>query len=306
MSISASDPTALTLIGQPVSTQGEFPVTATLSSKAGLACAANSGAKAGVVCFKMDAKTGLTPLPNTTMIPFDLNQSTPPVGPTNTVSHSLFNEDASALITTVKGDPTKNNTGFVSVLPIQNGCPAASDIRSSPAGTAVLFGSVIIPAAAATAGNNPASAPANAGASTFLATDAAFGAATLSLSSSTNKVSALSTAKIADQKATCWATISPHTNSAFVTDVAVNHLVEIDTATGSLLQSSNLTNGNAGNIDLVAAGKFMYLLSPGTTAGAGAKIVVVKVGKKGAAVKEVQNYEVQGAGGSSQGLTLGL
>lgn len=48
-----------------------------------------------------------------------------------------------------------------------------------------------------------------------------------------------------------------------MTDVAVNHLVEVDTSTGGLIKELNLTNGNPGMIDLVSKGNFVYALSPG-------------------------------------------
>jgi hypothetical protein len=93
-------------------------------------------------------------------------------------------------------------------------------------------------------------------------TDASFGAATLALSS-TNIATVQASTKIADQAATCWATISGVTGTGFVTDVAVNHLVEVDTGSGALIKELNLTNGNPGMIDLEAAGNFIYALSPG-------------------------------------------
>jgi hypothetical protein len=48
-----------------------------------------------------------------------------------------------------------------------------------------------------------------------------------------------------------------------VTDVAVNHLVEIDTTTGQLVKELFSGNGNPGMIDLVSTGNFIYALSPG-------------------------------------------
>ena len=245
-----------------------------------MACVANTGAKAGLACFNANVRTGLTPL-SQSLIEFPLGQTTPPVGPTNTVSHSLFNEDQTMLLTTVKGDPTKNNTGFLSMLPITDGCPAEKDIRSSPPGTAVLFGSAVIP-----------------GTKNLFATDASFGAATISLDG-TPKV--LSKAAIGDQKATCWAAISPLTKTAFVTDVAVNHLVEIDPTSGKLMQSVTLPNANPGMIDVVAAGKMVYALSPGNTA---IKAAVAVMDISGGEIKQVQNFEPKGASASAMGLTF--
>ena len=56
MTISADDPTNLTMIGNPVNTLGEFPVTVALSPKNTLSCVANTGAKAGLACFFADPK----------------------------------------------------------------------------------------------------------------------------------------------------------------------------------------------------------------------------------------------------------
>jgi hypothetical protein len=185
---------------------------------------------------------------DTSLRPFDIGQSTPPVGPTNTVSQTFFNADSTALLTTVKGNPAVNNTGFLSVFPVVNGAVSRKDTQSSPAGTAVLFGTALIP-----------------GSDNIFVTDASFGSATLSLSAN-NVATVIASTKIADQAATCWAAISDVTNSAFVTDVAVNHLVEVNPTTGALIKETKLTNGNPGMIDLVAAGEFIYALSPGNNA----------------------------------------
>lgn len=280
MTIAADDPCKLTMVGKPVSTMGEFPVSAAISPKNKMACVANSGAKAGLACFAMDAKRGLKPLMQQ-QIDFPIKQSTPPVGPTNTVSQVLFNEDETMAMTTVKGDPTKKNPGFLSMLPIKDGCPADKDVRSSPAGTAVLFGTANIP-----------------GTSNILATDASFGAAVIS-TQGVPKVLAKGT--VEGQKATCWATISPQTKTAFVTDVGVNRMVEMDPATGKILQTTNLPNDNPGMIDLVAAGKMVYALSPGngTTKPA---VAVMDVSSR--PVKQIQNFEPKGAASTAQGLTL--
>jgi hypothetical protein len=181
------DPTKLTMVGQPVDTLGEFPMSVAISMRLSQACVANSGAKAGIACFSMCSTKGLSPL-DTSLRAFAINQTTPPSGPFNTVSQTLFNADSSALMTTVKGDPTVNNTGFLSIFPVINNTVSTTDIRSSPAGTAVLFGTALIPSSS----------------SSLFVTDASFGAATLSLSPNNTATVSAST-KIADQKATCWA-----------------------------------------------------------------------------------------------------
>ncbi|KAL8687082.1 MAG: hypothetical protein Q9218_006648 [Villophora microphyllina] len=286
MIIDINDPCKLTLVGSPVPTMGEFPVTAAISPKNRLACVGNTGAKSGLACFAITRK-GLVPKMQQ-QIDFNLGQTTPPVGPFTSISQVLFNADESSLLTTVKGDPTKNTTGFLSILPITpNGQPATKDTRTSPAGTNVLFGSALVPGSS----------------NKLFATDAAFGAATISIDSSPK---VLAKTSISGQKATCWVTISPLTKSAFVTDVATNRIVEIDPTKGGVKQITDMSsqNGNSGLIDLVAAGKMVYALSPGngTTKAA---IAVLDVSKQPA--KLVQNFEPKGdVGKASQGLALFL
>ncbi|KAF4621516.1 hypothetical protein G7Y89_g14558 [Cudoniella acicularis] len=272
--IDAADATKLTMVGQPADTLGEFPMSVSLSAKLNQACVANSGAKAGIACFSMSATEGLKAL-DTAVRPFNINQTTPPAGPENTVSQTFFNEDSTALLTTVKGNPAVNNTGFLSIFPVVNNTVSTNEARSSPNGTAVLFGTALIP-----------------NSKNVFVTDASFGSATLAISSK-NIATVKASTKILDQKATCWAAISDLTKTAFVTDVANNHLVEIDVNNGNLIKELNSTNGNPGMIDLVSAGKFIYALSPGNATVASAVTVFDVSGGRGTA-KEVQNFKPAG------------
>ncbi|OAA65787.1 WD40/YVTN repeat-like-containing domain protein [Niveomyces insectorum RCEF 264] len=257
--IDQRDPTKLTLVGNPAALLGDFPVTVAASDQNRLVCVGASGARAGVSCASFSAQTGIGAMDG--LRSFALNQTTPPEGPLNTVSEVFFSGDESTLFTTVKGDPTVNNTGFLASFPVQNArttCRAASvgkqATRNSPNGTAVLFGSKPIP-----------------GSSNLFVTDASFGAAVLGISSAADiaagepGVVTLGRGVIDGQSATCWATISPATNTAFVTDVGVNRLVEMSLTDASIQgQPIDLSaNGDPGLIDLVAAGSFIYALSPG-------------------------------------------
>ncbi|KAI4262184.1 MAG: hypothetical protein L6R42_002634 [Xanthoria sp. 1 TBL-2021] len=284
MSIDTKDPTKLTMVGQPVNTMGEFPVTAAISRKNKIACVGNSGARAGVACFDIHFRKGLIPLAKSQIV-FPINQTTPPVGPTNTVSHVFFNQDESMLLTTVKGDPMKNNTGFLSMLPVQKGSVGTQDTRSSPPGTAVLFGSTPIP-----------------GSKDIFATDASFGAATISTEGTP---AVIHNVKIEGQKATCWAAMSAMTKTAFVTDTAQDNLVEVDPRSGEILQNTQLMRGNPGYVDLVVGGKFVYALSPGSKDGMRkAYVAVVDVSSRPA--KPVQNFQPEGPGRSSMGMTASM
>ena len=283
LSIDEEDPTQLTLVGEPADTLGEFPVSLAVSKKHGMVCVGNTGAKAGVACASICASEGIGAMD--ALRPFELNQKTPATGPLNTVADLFFNEQHNILLTTVKGDPTVNNTGFISAFSIQNGSVSTQEIRSSPDGTAVLFGSSNIP-----------------GTDNILATDASFGAAILTISKD-NKVTTKVTTKVGDQKATCWSTISGKTGTGFVTDVAVNHLVEMDLTTGAIIKTTNLATTNPGLIDIKAADDFMYALSPGNANVTSAVAVFDLSGGKGTA-KQIQNFNPKGVTDSAQGMAV--
>jgi hypothetical protein len=163
----------------------------------------------------------------------DLAQTTPPVGPTNTVSHVFFSGDEGMVFVTVKGDPGNGKEGFFASFRVEEAQsrPCSADKRrrrgmagpksqggavvsreaklSTPEGTAVLFGSQAIP-----------------GTNTVFATDAAFGAVVLAVDPVSGEAVTVGKGSVEGQVATCWATISPATGTAFVTDVRVNRLVE--------------------------------------------------------------------------------
>ncbi|KAI0196942.1 hypothetical protein F4808DRAFT_300649 [Astrocystis sublimbata] len=292
--ISRHDPTKLTLIGEPVAVPGEFPVTVAASASSQVVCVGTSGAVAGMSCASFSAQHGIEAMD--ALRPFDLGQTTPPVGPTNTVSHVFLAEDDSTVFATVKGDPAKNKTGFLAAFPIDNApsaCKAKASVsqqgmRSSPEGTAVLFGSTTIP-----------------GSNNLFVTDASFGGAVLNNGGNDNaKVAFRVKGKgvVDGQSATCWSVISPATRTAFVTDVGVNRLVEMSLEDASIKSIIDLSkNGDPGLIDLRAAGNFVYALSPGDGSTQPAVTVVDAVTKK-----QVQHFEVAGVdfGKNAQGMAM--
>ncbi|TVY82155.1 hypothetical protein LSUE1_G002997, partial [Lachnellula suecica] len=210
----------------------------------------------------------------------------PASGPVNTISQVFFNADSSALLTTVKGNPAVNNTGFLSAFPVQNGCVSRQETRSSPNGTAVLFGVAALPGP----GNK------------FIMTDASFGAALISLSSNlTGTVNAAT--PLAGQKATCWATFSSTTGTAFVTDVGVNRLVELDAGNGGIVKEYEGGNGNLGMIDLEGKGDFVYALAPGN-ASTPASVSVWDVSEGRGNAREVQNFMPRGVSDTVQGMAV--
>ncbi|KAH8747295.1 hypothetical protein F5883DRAFT_721336 [Diaporthe sp. PMI_573] len=295
--IDAQYPTKLTMVGQPAQLPGEFPVTVGASAKHNVACVGMTGSTAGISCASFDAKQGLGAMDD--LRPFDLGQSTPPVGPTNTVSQVFFSDDQATMFATVKGDPTKNNTGFLASFPVNaaGGCQAASvgaqGQQTSPEGTAVLFGSAAIP-----------------GSSDLFVTDASFGGAVLSMqqaaaggsSQASGAAQVVGKGVVDGQKATCWAAISPATNTAFVTDVGVNHLVEMSLKDASIQSQTDLSaNGDPGLIDLKAAGNMVYALSPGNGTTNAAVTVMDATSKK-----QVQHLDMQALGldGNAMGMAV--
>jgi hypothetical protein len=291
LSISPSDPTLLKMVGKPVAVSGEFPNTVAASLKNKLVCVGSTGALAGISCASFSETQGLGAMD--ALRKFNIGQSTPPVGPTNTVSQTFFSTDESMLFTTVKGDPAVNNTGFLSTFHVKKGQNAAvtlstKDTRSSPNGTAVLFGSAAIP-------NRPES---------LFVTDASFGAVILSLNAR-GQATVANAQAITGQKATCWATISEATKSAYVTDAANNRVVEMSLDNASIIAELDLSaNGNPGLIDLKSGGNFIYALSPGNGSTCAAVTVLDVSGGQGS-MKQVQNFALDGiADKTAQGMAV--
>ncbi|KAK3330574.1 hypothetical protein B0H66DRAFT_68206 [Apodospora peruviana] len=315
LAINPADPLKLRMVGDPVVIPGEFPNTVAASEKLGLVCVGLTGKKAGVSCASFSSEAGVGEMDE--LRGFELNQSTPPVGPTNTVSHVFFSSDETQLLATVKGDPAKNNTGFIAAYAVEQktggrnfkrtnnnetsaggekGAAAAAaavsvsrdNVRSSPEGTAVLFGSVAIP-----------------GASAVLVTDASFGVAILNIDGTTGKAETVAKVALADQKATCWSAISPATGTAFVTDVGINRLVEVGRNGGGELAVLNEVDmsvtGDPGVIDLRAGGELVYALSPGNGTTQAAVSVVNVVTKK---LLQSAKLSGLGAGANSMGMAL--
>ncbi|TLS25580.1 hypothetical protein PpBr36_07872 [Pyricularia pennisetigena] len=285
--IDPKDPTRLTMVGEPAAIPGEFPVTVAASAKNKLACVGTSGAKAGISCAAFSDE-GLGEMD--ALRPIDLGQTTPPKGPTNTVSHVFFSRDQKTLFSTVKGDPPTKKDGFIASFAVAAAGDQAAKVdsritKATPQGTAVLFGAATIP-----------------GSRDLFVTDAAFGAVVLGMDEKTQTASTVrGKGEVDGQKATCWVAVSPATGTAFVTDVGSNRLVEMSTRDATVLNKIELASGDPGLIDLQAAGRFVYALSPGngTTLAA---VTVVDARTR----KEVQHMQMDAklAGKNSMGLAL--
>lgn len=275
LSISDSDPTDLTLLGSPVPVSGEFPNSVAVSTKHKLVCVSATGASTGVSCSTL-SEDGLGPFDE--LRPIDLGQSTPPAGPGNTVTQVLFSDDESVLYTIVKGNPTANTTGFISAYPIEDGVVSTKDVRSTPEGTDILFGTNVLP-----------------GTNNLVLTDPGFGAAVVSVDPATHEASTVARTDIEGQSATCWVSYSELTGTAFLADAGVSRVVEIDTSgEGGVLSITEIPDSDAGGmIDLRAVGDFVYALAPGngTTE---AYVVVADVSKSPKAGTQLQVFGLEG------------
>ncbi|KXH42919.1 hypothetical protein CSIM01_06027 [Colletotrichum simmondsii] len=284
-SIDPLNSTKLTMMGQPVPVLGQFPNTIAASTKYNIVCVGCSGAQSGVSCARF-SKHGLESMD--TLRPVGLSQTTPPVGPTNTISQVFFSNDQSTLFTTVKGDPSRNKTGFLGAYKVDSqGFVEQDGVQSSPNGTTVLFGSSTIPKS-----------------NDLFVTDASFGGVILSVDPKTRVASVKGRGVVGGQKATCWVAVSSVTGSAFVTDVGTNRLIEMSLSDASIKSTLDLSaNGDPGLTDLRAAGRFVYALSPGNGTTQSAIAVVDAVLKK-----QVQHFALGqlGVGKSAQGMAVRL
>jgi hypothetical protein len=279
MSIPRHNPTNLTLLNS-ADVLGDFPVTVGVSSILKMACVGSTGTASGVSCAPF-TQAGLGTFDALRSIP--LNQTNPPTGPLNSIAQVFFNSDSTSLITIVKGDGTMPDTGLIAIYPVVNGVPSMTPQNTSPANTAVMFGSANIP-----------------GTNNLLVTDAAFGFVILDQA---NLSTPLAVTNITGQGATCWATVSASTGTGFVTDVLVSHIVEMDLTTGAIISDVDAGNNGQGMIDLTNAGGHVIALSPGNGTVDGA-VTVFDVSGGAGTVKSLQNLVMPGVTRFAQGMAV--
>lgn len=273
--IDHQDPTHITLLGHPVDTMGDFPVSVAVSKPLSLVCVANGGASNGVVCFKFHPREGLKP-DGVGLRSFGIAQKKPPLVNDDGPTDIFFSKDLRNLYAMIKGNPP-SDTGFVSVFPIAYGQVGPEDVRSKPNGTVLLFGAIQVP------GTND----------NIFATDASFGAAILSVDRD-NIVTTVAKTAIPNQQATCWVRWSRVTNSVFVTGPLSNNLVEMNVETSAIIQQYNIIQDNTGLIDIVVPGNFLYALSPGSDTKNQASVIVLDVSGGRGKAKQVQNFSIGG------------
>ena len=219
-------PTNITPLGDPISSEGQFPQSVAFNSDGSRLCVLNGGAVNGVKyvlivcqcatvrvrvltthkrsCFSVDTKHGLVPLPNTVRH-LNFNQTTPPNGPAGTFSQLIFSADETKLIASYKG---ANGPGFLLTWEVQPGSGALSPdyTKVTVDGAMLPFSLTHIP-----------------GENAFLLTDPGRGFEVVDLSGK-QRGSAVS---VSGNGATCWGTRSAKTGNYYAVDVGANAIREV-------------------------------------------------------------------------------
>ncbi|KAM5535867.1 hypothetical protein V8D89_010485 [Ganoderma adspersum] len=247
-SINPKTPTEISLIGNPVGSGGEFPMSLAFNADGTRLCTLNGGAVNGVACFAVDKKAGLTPIANSARS-LNLNQTTPPTGPAGSASHVIFSEDGKQLMASVKGVPP--TPGFIALFDVKDDGSLSADFQkvTPPLGGGLPFSMTLIP-----------------GKNAVLSTDPAVGFDVLDLSGNSSAA-----VKIDGQSATCWSSLSKKTGNFYLTDIGTSIVTEVnvdDNLKASIVAQYNQTKNSATidtDIATINGNDFLYVLAPNTT-----------------------------------------
>ncbi|KAF5343202.1 hypothetical protein D9756_003435 [Leucocoprinus leucothites] len=303
--IDPNDPTALRMIGKPVSSDGQFPISVALNKDGNMACAVNGGAINGVSCYSIDQQKGLVPIQNTVRS-LGLNQTTPATGPAGSASQVVFTEDGNRLVVSVKGVPPQ--PGFFAVWDVQADGSLSENFQSiAPAKGGLLpFSMTVIP-----------------GKNAIFATDAGIGFDIFDLAAAGSSQGQNSTATgdrsssnaIDGQVATCWSTFSPSTGNFYLTDIGTSTITEVnldDNLAAKIVKQYPQTQQSATiDLDIASVGStdFLYVLAANATT-----IDVLSLDGPGQA-NNVQKLDISGparaaglqiSGSNLQGMTVFL
>ncbi|KAJ7123178.1 hypothetical protein C8R44DRAFT_831546 [Mycena epipterygia] len=193
------NPASLSIIGKPVPSGGEFPVSVAINKAGNRVCVVNGGKINGVSCYSFDARKGLTPLKNT-IRSLKLNQTTPATGPANTAGQIIFSADEKQLIVAVKA-------GFLAMWDINADGSLSSDFRSTAGGTSP-FSLLYVP-----------------GRNAIISADPATGYDIFNLDSKLKNATVTKT--IANQGASCWNVYSKESGNFYIIDVARSTFTEV-------------------------------------------------------------------------------
>ncbi|KAK3642767.1 hypothetical protein LTR56_010591 [Elasticomyces elasticus] len=223
------------LIGTPVDTLGEFPISVDYSPILNIACVLNGGAKAGVSCFDVNTIHGLRSKGQ--FIKLDksiINEQTPPSGPPGSAAQIRFNPDSTALFVTVKGSTTAPvKLGSLVAWPIHNGVvshtrPVVSQFQN----VTLDFGFQFISR------------------STIFLSDPSYGASIIDVGPDHKGIERVHTV-IPGQVAVCWTAADLALDTLYAIDAGLDSIHTLDARTGALKGSIAITTpGDATNVGL--------------------------------------------------------
>ncbi|KZW01918.1 hypothetical protein EXIGLDRAFT_666077 [Exidia glandulosa HHB12029] len=270
----AADPTKLTMVGQPVSSQGEFPQSIAIHPTSGNICVLNGGKVNNVACFTPDPEQGLVAIAGT-LREIGITQSTPPMGPPNTVTQVMFTLDGKRLVASVKGIPPAQ-PGFLAVWDVaaDGSLSTGYSAITAPPGGALPFSLSTLP-------HNP---------SVIVATDPAIGFEVVDLNGSlrmaNNGTTAIPSAAVKHvmasgvsssmavpgQGAICWSAFSPLTGNFYLIDPGTNTVTEVTVNSATykptmIKQYDSGANGNILDAEVATVnGKdYLYIIAPNRT-----------------------------------------
>ncbi|PFH60223.1 hypothetical protein XA68_11288 [Ophiocordyceps unilateralis] len=235
--IPETDPLHPMPLGEPVSSGGEFPNSVAFSEKNQMVCVANTGKRAGVQCFKIPECGSLEQLGE--FMPLPVNQTTPPLGPVNTVSDIVFNPSETALFVSIKGDGM--GLGYLYAYRVADGNIDPMPVVSRPPELKVDFSLTFLSDESA------------------VMTDAAYGASYLSVAE--NLTATVSKKiEIPGQGATCWSVYSPASDNVYVLDVMSPNVTTLDPKSGEIKYVIPGDKRAMGSVDAVADRSSLYVL----------------------------------------------
>ncbi|KAJ6540222.1 hypothetical protein B0H10DRAFT_1412878 [Mycena sp. CBHHK59/15] len=245
-SISPSNPAQLSMIGRPVSSGGEFPVSLAINKAGSRVCVLNGGKKNGISCYKFDDKKGLVALKNT-IRSLKLNQTTPATGPSNTASQIIFSPDEKKLIVSVKGN---SGPGFLAMWDIHPDGSLGTEFQRVSGG-ALPFSLSYIP-----------------GKNAIIASDPGTGYDIFDLETEFKNASVAAT--IPGQVSTCWSVLSRETGNFYMIDVGRSTFTEVHVSASlnsTIVKQYNLGYDGPIDSDVATIGKkdFIYSLAANAT-----------------------------------------
>jgi len=179
----------------------------------------NGGVIAGVTCFSVDDKKGLTSLGPLRLIPQTENAdpTTPPPGPLVLASDIVFNPSFTAVFIAVRSNGGK--AGLVYAWPVVGGHVSTTPVVSSLPDLSIFFSFDFLGSDSRILATNPhLNSP---------------GAAFLDVSSSF-AVTEEKIITIPQQVASCWIALAPQFDSAFIIDAGAPNITIVSPETGAV------------------------------------------------------------------------